>query len=709
MTDKYQMEALLRPPTEFYASATALSLSLLAFKMPSAIFLTSGTLTYAASGAFLALAAKDGWDGFLILRYQMGLRRLPFYQMGSADIPVSKDKLFLGRGFRWDQRHTQRMLDARLSYNAHYTDIDAVVNSSAFKVARRFESFLKRVTNNHDFTKALLKHTTQNAAWWNPVAPFPPVGGSTLFHAVGMWEGEQDMSMDLGERVGHTLVLGTTRVGKTRFAEILIEQDIRRGDITIVFDPKGDAELMRRVYGTAKDCGRKVYIFHLGYPDISARYNAVGSFSRITEVATRVANQLPSSGNAASFKEFAWRFVSVIARALFALGRKPNYTEIRRYINNIEPLFKEYAIIALERHARANKMVDWQKDVQRIKIEANAQSFADKGKDPYCLQLRQYAYEQEVYDPVLEGLISAWSYDKTYFDKIVASVGPLMEKLTTGKVAELLSPDYDDMNDRREILDWRNVIKEKAVVYIGLDALSDAVVGAAVGNSMFADLTSLSGELYKNGRYQGLDVDVSEMPKISVHADEFNELCGDEFVPLLNKAGGSGFQVTVYTQTWSDVQAKLGDVAKAGQIAGNLNTLFMLRVKERKTAEMLTEQIEQVWINSVTTVSGVNDSSDPNSNVHFTSKNEDRLTTQQVPMLEPGDMLKLPKGQAFGVIEGGNVIKLRMPLPDASQDFHLPKSLEEMARDMAAKYTSSETLWSDKDWFLKAAHQDSAR
>jgi hypothetical protein len=51
--------------------------------------------------------------------------------------------------------------------------------------------------------------------------------------------------MDLSERVGHTLVLGTTRVGKTRLAELLITQDIRRGEVVIVFDPKGDASLLR--------------------------------------------------------------------------------------------------------------------------------------------------------------------------------------------------------------------------------------------------------------------------------------------------------------------------------------------------------------------------------------------------------------------------------------------------------------------------------
>ena len=32
-------------------------------------------------------------------------------------------------------------------------------------------------------------------------------------------------------------------------------------------------------------------------------------------------------------------------------------------------------------------------------------------------------------------------------------------------------------------------------------------------------------------------------PKISIHADEVNELMGNEFIPLLNKAGGAGVQV----------------------------------------------------------------------------------------------------------------------------------------------------------------------
>ena len=45
---------------------------------------------------------------------------------------------------------------------------------------------------------------------------------------------------------------------------------------------------------------------------------------------------------------------------------------------------------------------------------------------------------------------------------------------------------------------------------------------------MFADLVSVAGHIYKHG-VDGESIDTP--PTISMHADEFNELIGDEFVP----------------------------------------------------------------------------------------------------------------------------------------------------------------------------------
>ena len=683
MSGRYPIEALLRPPVELWSALVALMAALVALVAPLALMMTPG-VAYGCAVLLVWLAAHRLRQGLRIVRYHRNLRRLPRYILKAHRIPLSRHKLFLGRGFHWTQQHTQRLRDTIRPEVQHY-----ILPSAGYRWARRKET-------EWESTPILkwLARLLAVRAWWNPLAPLPPVGGRPQLHAVE--PREQDVWMDLRERVGHTLVIGTTRVGKTRFAEILIAQDIRRGDVVLVFDPKGDPELLRRVYGEAKRAGRedRFYLFHLGYPEISARYNAVGSFERITEVATRIANQLPGEGNSAAFKEFGWRFVNIIARALVALGRRPDYQQIGRHLTHIEPLFLDYGNHWLGKVAQE----DWQQEIVEKAEAIKENPLALKGRSNQVVTLTQYLREHDLYDPVLDGLRTAIEYDRTYFDKIVASVLPLLEKLTTGKTAELISPDYFDIADSRPIFDWRQVMRTNGIVYVGLDALSDTTVASAVGNAMFADLVSVAGELYKHGLGRGLPETESPIPNlvISVHADEFNELIGEEFIPLLNKAGGAGFQVTAYTQTWSDIEARVGNRAKAGQVTGNFNTLVMLRVKELATAELLTHQLPRVEIFSLMQVSASDDSSNPESAVDFTSRNEDRISVSEVPLLTPADIVTLPKGQAFALIEGGQLWKLRMPLPDAGHDPAMPASLQEIANEMRRDYTTSDHWWREE-------------
>lgn len=532
----------------------------------------------------------------------------------------------------------------------------------------------------------------------NPVRPLPPVGGNPALH--GIEPDEKDVTLALGERVGHTVVYGTTRVGKTRLAELLVTQDIRRGEVTIVFDPKGDADLMKRVWAEAHRAGRgdELYIFHLGWPEISARYNAVGRFGRVSEVASRVAGQLSGEGNSAAFREFAWRFVNIIARALVALGERPDYTLIMRYVNNIADLYIRYAekiiqaqLPALQTQIENNQQVLGEDDVPR-----NMQGQPDALRI-WAIEVALSSEEgKKLYDPILDGLRSAVRYDRTYFDKIVASLLPLLEKLTTGKTAELLSPDYQDIDDTRPIFDWEQIIRKKAVVYVGLDALSDSEVASAVGNSMFADLVSVAGHIYKHGINAGLPGGKEGKSLINLHCDEFNELMGDEFIPLINKGGGAGMQVTAYTQTSSDIEARIGNAAKTAQVQGNFNNLIMLRVRENRTAELLTTQLPQVEIYTKTLVSGHQDTADVNADQDFTSSTQDRVGTVKVPLLEPADIVTLPKGQAFALLEGGQLWKIRMPLPAGdADDVLMPESIEKIAEEMRRSYHSGESWWRD--------------
>ncbi len=690
----HPIEALLRPPVELWSTVAAFATAAIAVLAPWALMMPPG-VAYSAAAVLAAIGIVRARQAGRVLRYQRNMRRLPTYCLRADRIPLSRHKLFLGKGFRWTQQHTQRLRDTLRPEVQRYVQPGAL-----YQWARRKEVAWEAVP-----LASLLARFLRARCWWNPLAPLPPVGGKLALHAVEPYE--QAVWMDIGERVGHTLVLGTTRVGKTRLAELLITQDIRRGDVVIVFDPKGDADLLRRVYAEAKRAGRArdFYLFHLGHPEISARYNAIGNFSRITEVATRIANQLPSEGNSAAFKEFAWRFVNIIARALVALGRRPDYQQVRRYINDIEPLFMEYARAHLNQHGAEA----WQEQVAELATTIKERNLPTslRGRNVEAIALMRHLQAQDLYDPVLDGLVSAFKYDKTYFDKIVSSVGPLMEKLTTGKIAELISPDYLDEADGRPIFEWMEVIRNMGIVYVGLDALTDTTVASAVGNSMFADLVSVAGHIYKHG----VDTDPlnattqSSLPTISLHADEFNELIGDEFVPLLNKAGGAGFQVTAYTQTWSDVEARIGNRAKAGQVAGNFNTLIMLRVKELATAEMLTDQLPKVEVFTLMSVSGVDDSSDPTTGIDFRSRNEDRISVSEVPMLTPADLVALPKGQAFALLEGGQLWKLRMPLPDIRGDLTLPVGLAEIANEMERTYITNDQWYRVQEPWWQAVNE----
>ncbi len=625
------LEGLLRPPVEWITTLATFVAALLFMTYPS-LFLLSHPIAYALAGALTLWGGYRFKQGYRIYRYQRHLKKVPTYTMMAKALPVSHKKLFLGKGFLWTTQHTQRLRDLDLDYNLHY------------------------------------KYPSRS----------PEVGGEPCIHGVS--EKESDVAIDLIERASHLLVLGLPGVGKTRFAELIISQDIRRGDVVIVLDPKGDADLLRRMYSEAILAGREndFLVFHLGFPDQSCRYNPIGNFTRVTEIANRISNQLPSSGESAAFKEFGWQFINSIDMALVAMGEKPDYQKVKFYITKMDLLLEKYLKFWLPQIDADYK--SWV--VKYIKSKST-----DKNEFSFLKGLVAYVEHHKLsQNPIFDDLHQACRYDKEYFSKITASLGPLLKKLTTGKATALLSPDYADIQDKRPILDWLQVIRNKQIVYVGLDALTDPVVAAAVGNAMFSDLVSVAGRLYKFGLQDGYP-DIEEkmpLPRICLHSDEFNEIIGDEFIPLINKARGAGFTVTAYTQTWSDVEARLKTAAKAGQVAGNMGTVIMFRCKEAATVEMFLSQLPTVPILRVVPASISADTSHGEEGVYYRSTNEDRITHSEQRLIEQNDVLNLPKGQAFCLLEGGKLYKLRMPLPQ-EEAVDIPLPIEQLIQSMRLK------------------------
>ena len=674
MTDRYEIEVLLRPPVELSSAIVALSCAGIVLAARQTLMMTPSVSLFSA-GCLGGIGLWRGRQAWRIMQYQRHLKRSPRYVMSSSQVPVSRSVLFLGRGFRWNQAHTERLYAARDKRAERYLQPGVIK-----QWVRR-----KEIEWEHTPLLQIITRWTAQDSPLNPVRPPPAIGGDAVIHGVGI-RGETNATMPLSDRVGHMVVIARTRHGKTRLAEVLTTQDIRRGNnCVIVLDPKGDADYLKRIYVESQKAGRELIIFHLGYPELSARYNAIGSFSRITEVATRIASQLPGEGEASAFKEFAWQFINVIAVALVAMGETPDYLKIRRYITDIDAL-----LILYGRHWLAeNGPEDWQDELGELQDSINLKSLPriDQGKDLEAVAMVRYLNAHVTFDQVLEGLISAFRYDREYFLKITVSIKPFLEKLTTGNIASILAPDKANAEDQRPVLEWAQAIRSNAVVYVGLDALPDPEVASAVGASMFSDLTSLAGHIYKHGiEPVNTRQQTKRPPDVVIHGDEFSDLIGPQFKTLINKSGGAGYQLNLYTQTWSDPIAELGSEAKAGQLAGNIGTMLIMGVKEVATCEMFTKQLPEVSVSEIMAVSGVTDNEDAAGG--FTSNNQDRVSISRVPMISPADIVALPKGQAFVLLRGSELWKIRIPMPSKTDDQELPDDLGDMLQHMRRSYTS---------------------
>ncbi len=671
MTKKYEVENLLRPPFELISAATFALSSFYCVIAPQTMMMPP-ILGYVFGLAFGLYATYRWLQAKEVLRYQRHLQRLPRFSMTSKTLPVSQQGLFLGRGFQWKTRHTERLAATLDSRNEKYT-----TRSKAFQWARRMTYTLE------DTPFEWLSKLLNTDIVINPFRPDPNIGGRPTIHGVGMDE-EHDQYLPLEAREGTTIVVGQPGVGKSRNAEMFITQDIhRKNNIVVVIDPKGDAELYKRVYSETKKAGRldQFRMLHLAFPDSSCKWNAIGSFARVTEIASRLTGNLPDDGNAKSFKDFAWQFSKFVSIAEVNLGTKPTYKSIKRNLRNIDGLFIRYAKHTLNK-LKMPYAVELNEKLNTIK---NGSAKTLKGRSPEAIALAQIIKEQEIFDPILQDLLYMFELDREYYHRITIQIAPFLEKVTSGRIGEILSPSYDNPNDSRMTLDFLEVFRQGGVVYIGLDALTDPEVASAVGEAAFSELTSLAGYLYNFGVDPNNPFEKIDYRPVCIHGDEFSDLIGPKFATLINKSRGVGYQLTLYTQTLSDILVKVVTEAKAGQVLGNIGTLFMMRPQETKTAQILTDKLPEVKVRDRISESGVADQA---ASFRFISSNRDRTTDTRVPLLSPAEVMALPKGQAFVLQNGNTLLKVRSPLlKDAGED--IPGHIKEMIDGMAANYSSN--------------------
>lgn len=597
----YKWEDPFRPIFEFYALAAWLMAALIAFMAigsthyPRSVFILFMTIC-------LVMGIYRGRHALRLWRKQSSLQGTPLAKMSRDELaavnPEPQTKMFLGYGFLWGQEQAQM----------------------AHTLLRHDPDRLTQVTDERM--------------------------GQPWLHGLGKLD-EEKILLPIDHTAGHVLLVGTTRAGKTRFLDIIIAQAVARGEAVIIWDPKGDRDLMNTAKLACDRSGEedKFVYFHPAFPERSARIDPLRNFNRATELATRIAVLIPSETGADPFTSYSQMLLTNICEGLLIANIKPTIALLRRYVSSgVEEVVIKATTAWCNQHVPGWEEVypDYKKRMKSKTLYDEALSYVN-------------FYRGHVQDikpsQALEGLFANFEHERTHAAKMTASLTPVLNMLTAGSLGPLLSPDPNDPVDQRPISDFARIIRNRQVCYVGLDSLSDNMVGSAIGSMFLSDMTAVSGDRYNYG--------VGDQP-VTLVIDEAAELVSDKMIQLLNKAGGSKIRLIVATQTFADFAARVGSAEKARQVLGNLNNLIVLRTIDGATQEYIAENMPMTYVRHIEYGQAMGTSTD--NALDFGHRLSETMKDVEAPLVTSQLMGVLPNLEFFAKISGGTVVKGRIPI-----------------------------------------------
>lgn len=542
--------------------------------------------------------------------------------------PELSDQTWIGYGFAWDTSHCQAVTEFLKS------DWRELYHQSRNRV------MLRRYLRAHCAQTILhpLISARKYAALKNAVAAEP---GYRWIHALGK---ERAMYLSKRDLEGHMIVFGTTGAGKSRFMEHLMVQAVLQGRTVFVIDPKGDVGLEKSLRKACDVNGRsnRFLHLHLAYPDKSIRLNLLANYSRMSEVASRIADTLPGQGGEGQvFVDVCRGYLRTICDGLQILGKKPSFKNLYHYFINRDCLCQE-ALGCFLRRVYSEKEVD--ELLKGLKPNQKLPSLIE--------HYRQGAVKV----PEVDGLINLAMLDIGTFQKMSASMEILLSSLARGDIGEMLSPT-DNGQEEQSFYDTRKIIERNCVLYVGLRGMSDSGMARVIGSMLLADLAATAGARY--------DFDDAPSP-VSLFVDEAAELTCEPLTQMLNKSRGAKFTICLATQTVADFVAKAKDSAEAMRILANLNNFIALRCNDIDTQDFFCRRIPKTRITTTMRSHGVSTTSDKLT--ASAGSVSERIQEEEVDLV-PAELLgALPNCEFFAVFAGGHVIKGRVPILVESKD-----------------------------------------
>jgi len=340
------------------------------------------------------------------------------------------------------------------------------------------------------------------------------------------------------DRKGHFWCFGTTRVGKTRCMEGIIEQDIRKGYSVVAIDPKGDNDLFSKIVQVALDTGREKDLILITpvFPQYSATIDPLSHYYMVEELVAHITAGI-TVGKEPFFFSVAYEISLVVVQALIMLaeanGNRPSFN-----LNDIKNQIGYYELVKLK---------------EKI----------DHIGTPQAQQLAMDIQKVIATQP-------------DYYSKVSSSLRVALTELTSGNVGQLIGQaDENRFIDRLE----KN---EGVIMVVQLGSLLTKRAAYTAGKVIASMIQAFVGRRFSS--------DKQITPPLTLHIDEAQSVLYEGIEELFAKAGGAGVYIHGYCQSVSQLYAEIGQ-DRANTILDNCNTKIFMRVPDAKTATYISDHL----------------------------------------------------------------------------------------------------------------------
>ena len=349
----------------------------------------------------------------------------------------------------------------------------------------------------------------------------------------GMSDPDTSMKITIPDlsRKGHFWCFGTTRVGKTRIMENMVEQDIRKGYSVVVIDPKGDIDLFSKIVQVAFEEGRdrELILVTPIYPHLSAVIDPLAYYYMPEELVGHIVSGV-EVGKERFFFNVAYEISLVIVQALIMLA-------------------------AWEGRAKSFNLNDVKNKMSREELEKL------KGQID-CIDTGEAKQLSSDIQKILNS-------PQDYYGKVSSSLRVALMELTSGNIGKVVGKaDENRFIDRLE--------KGKPVIMVvHLGSLITRKAAFTLGKVVISMVQSFVGRVFSSGR--------RVTPPLCLYIDECQNVLYYGIEDLFAKAGGADVWVHGFAQSVSQLYAMIGkDYGNA--ILDNTNTKLFMRVPDTDTA-----------------------------------------------------------------------------------------------------------------------------